>query len=132
MFKHERSVTMEKPQALKVIGIILIVLGIIRLLGGVIGIFAYLKMDMENINLLIVIFLENFVCTIIFIISGILLLKGKKTGRPLFVAASVVPFAAYAIFLREYSKGFSIMVILILILYFWPSIKEYFKNSKEQ
>ena len=71
---------MEKPQALKVMGIILIVLGIIRLLSGVIGIFAYLKMGMENINLLIVIFLENFVCTIIFIISGILLLKGKKTG----------------------------------------------------
>ena len=131
MFKHERSVTMEKPQALKVIGIILIVLGIIRLLGGVIIIANYHKIDMENVNLLIVI-LENFVCAIIFLISGILLLKGKKTGRILFVGASVIPFAAYAIFLREYSKGFSIMVILILILYFWPSIKEYFKNCKEQ
>ncbi len=123
---------MEKPQALKVMGIIIIVLGVIRLLGGVIGISGYFTINYEDINLLIVIFLENFICAIIILISGILLLKGKKIGRILFVAGSVIPPAAYIIFLKRFNRGFIILIILILILYFWPSIKEYFKNSKEQ
>ena len=123
---------MEKPQALKVMGIILIVLGGIRLLGGILGISGYLTLNFRDINLLIVIFLENFVCAVIIVVSGILLLKGKKIGRILFVIASLIPAVAYIIFLKRFNRGLIILVILILILYFWPSIKEYFKNSKEQ
>ena len=123
---------MEKPQALKVMGIILIVLGGIRLLGGILGISGYLTLNFRDINLLIVIFLENFVCAVIIVVSGILLLKGKKIGRILFVIASLIPAVAYIIFLKRFNRGLIILVILILILYFWPSIKEYFKSSKEQ
>ena len=122
---------MEKPQALKVIGIILIVLGGIRLLGGILGISGYLTLNFRDINLLIVIFLENFVCAVIIVVSGILLLKGKKIGRILFVIASLIPAVAYIIFLKRFNRGLIILVILILILYFWPSIKEYFKSYKE-
>ncbi len=122
---------MEKPQALKVMGIILIVLGGIRLLGGILGISGYLTLNFRDINLLIVIFLENFVCAVIIVVSGILLLKGKKIGRILFVIASLIPAVAYIIFLKRFNRGLIILVILILILYFWPSIKEYFKSYKE-
>ena len=122
---------MEKPQALKVMGIILIVLGGIRLLGGILGISGYLTLNFRDINLLIVIFLENFVCAVIIVVSGILLLKGKKIGRILFVIASLIPAVAYIIFLKRFNRVLIILVILILILYFWPSIKEYFKSYKE-
>ena len=122
---------MEKPQALKVMGIILIVLGGIRLLGGILGISGYLTLNFRDINLLIVIFLENFVCAVIIVVSGILLLKGKKIGRILFVIASLIPAVAYIIFLKRFNRGLIILVILILILYFCPSIKEYFKSYKE-
>ena len=122
---------MEKPQALKVMGVILIVLGVIRLSGGIIGIVSYLMGILADINLLIVIFLENFVCAILILISGILLLKGKKTGRIMFVAASAIPPVAYIIFLKIFSRGLIIAIILILILYLWPSIRKYFKNYGE-
>ena len=123
---------MEKPQALKVMGIILIALGIIRLLVGIMGVASYFAINFEDINLLIVIFLENFVCATIILISGILLLKGKKIARILFVIASVIPPIAYIIFLKRFNRGITIMIVLILILYLWPSIKEYFKNYVEQ
>ena len=123
---------MEKPQALKVMGIILIVFGAIRLFAGIISVSRCLMINFLDTNFLTVIFLENFVCGIIILISGILLLKGKETGRILFVIASIIAPVACIIFLKSYGRGLISMIILILILYLWPSIKEYFKSSKEQ
>ncbi len=119
---------MEKPLALKVISIILIVLGVVRLLGGIAG---YSIGAFENINLSIVIFFENFVCGILLLISGIMLLKGNKTGRILFIVASIIPLIAYIIFLKMFNRGFIIHVILVLLLYLLPSIKDYFNNKEE-
>ena len=122
---------MEKPQALKVMGIILIVFGAIRLFAGIISVSRCLMINFLDTNFLTVIFLENFVCATIILISGILLLKGKKIARILFVIASVIPPIAYIIFLKRFNRGITIMIVLILILYLWPSIKEYFKSYKE-
>ena len=119
---------MEKPLALKVISIILIILGVIRLLGGVFGFLGYFSAGLENVNLLIIMLLENILCGILILVSGIMLIKGNKTGRILLIISAIIPPVAYMIFLQIFNPTFIIQLILILCLYFWPSIKEYFSN----
>ena len=119
---------MEKPLALKVISIILIVLGILRLLSGVGG---YILLGFGNMNDTIAIFIDNFVCGVLILISGLMLLTGNKTGRILLIPAFIIPPVANIILLKILGRGFIIFVILILFLYLWPSIKKYFNRMKE-
>lgn len=122
---------MEKPLALKVISIIILVLSGIRLVAGLFGGIAYLAIPEElGINLLYVIIVENFICGVLMLISGILLLKGKKQGKILFIIATVLAPLAYLIFLHEMNYSWILGLILILLLYLYPSIKDYFKNIK--
>lgn len=119
---------MEKPLALKVISIIILVISVIRLVAGLVGGVSFLAVPELGIDLFYVIIIENFICGILLVISGISLLKGKKYGKILFIIATILAPLGYLIFLHEMNYSWILGLILILFLYFYPSIKNYFKS----
>ncbi len=120
---------MEKPLALKVISIIMIVLGSLRLLAGLV-VMLTLGVAGEKMDLLPVIITENFICALIIIISGIILLMGKKFGRISFIIATILASIAYIVFLKSFNTVSTIMqLILIVLLFVYPTIRQYFSKK---
>ncbi len=116
---------MKKPLALKVLSIIILILSGFRLLAGI----SYIIIVSEIGNdILYAILVENFVCGILMLIAGIKLLKGKKSGRVLFIVATILAPLAYMLFIRKLSRGWLMGLIIILLLYLYPTVKEYFRN----
>lgn len=122
---------MELPKPLKVVSIILIVLGVVRLIAGALGLIGLKGFFEENSNLVNQVIIENFVAGLLILISGLLLLKGKAIGRILLIIAVVVSWAGTFIISKEYSIGTLVIFgALIGILFLEDSIKKYFSDKE--
>ena len=122
---------MELPKPLKVVSIILIVLGIVRLIAGALGLIGLKGFFEENSNLINQVIIENFVAGLLILISGLLLLKGKAIGRILLIIAVVVSWGGTFIISKEYSIGTLVIFgALIGILFLEDSIKKYFSDKE--
>ena len=122
---------MELPKPLKVVSIILIVLGVVRLIAGALGLIGLKGFFEENSNLINQVIIENFVAGLLILISGLLLLKGKAIGRILLIIAVVVSWAGTFIISKEYSIGTLVIFgALIGILFLEDSIKKYFSDKE--
>lgn len=121
---------MEIPKPLKIVSIILIVLGVIRLIGGALGLVGLKEFFDGNSNLVNQVIIENFVAGPLILISGLLLLKGKGIGRILLIAAIVIAWVGTFIISGGYSIGTLVIFgALIGILFLEDSIKHYFSNK---
>lgn len=121
---------MEIPKALRVVSIILIVLGVIRLIGGALGLIGLRGFFEQNPDLVNQVIMENFVAGPLILISGLLLLKGKGIGRFLLIIAVIISWVATFIISKEYSIGTLVIFgALIAVLFLEDGIKEYFSNK---
>lgn len=119
------------PKPLKVVSIILIVLGVVRLIAGALGLIGLKDFFEENSNLINQVIIENFVAGLLILISGFLLLKGKAIGRVLLIIAVVISWVGTFIISKEYSIGTLVIFgALIGILFLEDSIKQYFSNKE--
>lgn len=123
---------MEIPKPLRIISIILIALGVIRLIAGALGLIGLRGFFDENPNLVYQVIFENFVAGPLILISGLLLLKGKGIGRILLIIAVVVSWVATFIISKEYSLGTLVIFgAIIAVLFLEDSIKGYFSNKNK-
>lgn len=122
---------MDIPRQLRIISIVLIVMGAIRLIAGILGLLGLNGGIEENENLVTLIIVRNFVASTFVLISGLLLLKGKRIGRVLLIATIVVSWFAIFMLSKEYELGSLVVFIAIIVLLFLEdSIKQYFSNNK--
>lgn len=121
---------MEIPKALRFVSIMLIVLGVIRLIGGALGLIGLRGFFEQNPDLVNQVIMENFVAGPLILISGLLLLKGKGIGRFLLIIAVIISWVATFIISGEYSIGTLVIFgALIAVLFLEDSIKQYFSNK---
>ncbi len=121
---------MKIPKALRVVSIILIVSGAIRLIAGFLGFIVFRGFYDENPDIVIQVIIENFVAGPLILISGLLLLKGKAIGRILMVIGAFISWVAPFIISKEYSIGSLVISgVLIAILFLEDNIKLYFSNK---
>lgn len=119
------------PKPLKVVSIILIVLGIIRLVAGALGLIGLKGYFEANSNMLNLVIVENFVAGSLILLSGLLLLKGKGIGRIILIVSVIIAWVGTFIISGEYSLGTLIIFgTLIGVLFLEDSIKEYFSNKE--
>ena len=121
---------MEKPTALKVISIILIIYGTLILTFGLIGA-PYVFKEL-NFNLSRQIFsYVGFLSYLLSIITGITLLMGKKTRDILVVAILIRILSNVLVGMESFLSGGVIVIgVLYACLYTLKSIKDYYNNRE--
>lgn len=116
---------MEIPKSLKVVSIIVIILGAIRLIVGAIAFLA-----IKEQSLLTQIILENFVTGILVLASGLLLIKGKSIGRIILIVAGLVSWGSNYFISGDLGIGTLVIFgVLIALLFLEDNIKGFFSKS---
>lgn len=121
---------MEIPRSLRVVSIVLIVLGIIRIIAGTLVLFGLQDAFEQNRDLIKLVIFENFITGPLILISGLLLLKGKAIGRFLLIISVVTSWIVIYVISKELSIGTMVIFsIIIVTLFLEDSIKQYFSNK---
>lgn len=115
---------MEKPLTLKIIGIVTVIIAVIELLVLFYGMTELGKMLWMKL-------LMEFICGMLMLISGIELLKGKKKGRLFLILTAVSSIITYVMFYQISNYLLISPLVLLFLLYFLPSVKNYFNNYGE-
>ena len=120
---------MEKPVALKVISIIVIVFGVLRIFLGIMAIPSIIQLfSMGNIEYVSAFLLDDFLGGVLLLTAWILLINGKKAGRILLIAAMICIIGTAVILTKKYcfNRVHTGLMVSIILLYFFPSVKTYF------
>lgn len=128
---------MKKPLLLNVISIVLMLFGVlcVSLALLALGTYSHEKLaELYGTNYNSTAYMMNIFYVIaigsLLFISGILLFKGKEIGRKVF-AGSVVVMAVYVFSTQGLSglQGLGIPILIIIFLYQYWGIKDYFSKS---
>lgn len=118
---------MEKPSTLKILSILTILFGVIRIIASIVAFTMAAKY--LNSEIIAHIILEYLLSGPLILVSGILLFSGKKTGRLLLIIPVITGITINILSFGLLKTIFPLIIILAL-LYVIPSINEYFSKNK--
>lgn len=124
---------MDLPKPLRVVSIVVVVLGIVRVIAGGLAFIGMRGVFHETPHLISQLIIDNFITGVLILVSGLLLLQGKEIGRIVLAITIIISQIACFIISQEYNIGtFIIFGAIMAVLFFEDSIKEYFLDKKQK
>lgn len=129
---------MKKPMLLNILSIILVILGLVVTMYAMRSIFIYFKGNalgqygpmIKNYRIFSII---SFLMGMGILVSGVLLFLGKEIGRKIYLVTIVLSlvFRIFSYGIEE-MQAFGIPVLILVFLYQYWGIKNYFIEKKKQ
>ena len=129
---------MKKPMLLNILSIILVILGLVVTMYAMRSIFIYFKGTalgqygamIKNYRIFSII---SFLMGMGILVSGVLLFLGKEIGRKIYLVTIVLSlvFRIFSYGIEE-MQAFGIPVLILVFLYQYWGIKNYFIEKKKQ